>query len=497
VIIVPGPSGSSTPDVAGDMEGGSAPGSEASLPDGSPLDHGSVASDSGPEIDATADSRDENTDADDSGAFVADASSDTISGDAHSSITVAGHAVELGALGGLLPFGNAPLAFREIGILDATGKLFTTSTDSRGAFEASGITPPYDAVVYPGSSSDFPYVYFGLVTSRPRLVGDVTLTQYTAKVNTSIQFQNCGASSCQCSATDWLPDLSSYMSLGCGPISSNQLTVSLNPNVAWAGAPSITADLQVLEFDPQAQHFWHGVASGISIMANQTTTVPPLVMAPVPTAGTLTVSVTNEGVPTTWQQQEDLSLDYPSNDGFAELVINVAPPLVSGVPNIPGSTLAAGISATDPNSTTYTGSLTGARAHNLPLSTTSVALTLKPPPTVISPLNNSSLSQASSIQWSSTSTQQLYQAIILPLAQTDAGPTLNAGPQAMVYTSGNSVDLSKLTSLGVTISPGLTFLELWSDGLVASLDAMVDEQTLAQADDTQWGIVFVEFTLTP
>jgi hypothetical protein len=475
-VIIAHPDGATTDDGAPD--GDATSGAHDASSDGPASDHEAPPSDAGAEsaLDAAGDA--------------------TSSPDASTGITVSGHAVSIGS-SFLLSFGPTQLAFREIGIRDATGKVTTTNTDATGAFQLAGIATPYDIVVYPGSPSDAPYVYLGLSTHHPRLVGAVTLSQYNATVNGSIQFQNCSASTCECDTTYWLRELSTYASVGCGPINANQLTGSINPRLAWAGASSVTADLQVLEWDPQAQHFWHGVASGISLTGGLTTNVPAIAMTPVATAGTLTVTTATAGVPATWQQTASLLYYYPNNDGFAFLASGVKPPLVSGLPNIPGATASTGVMAADPAGTFLSFSLTSAGASNLPPSTTSINLTLKPPPTVTSPPTNGSLSKTSAIAWSSPYTQQVYRAILLPYVEGDAGPVFNDSLAAIIYTSGSSVDLAGLTALGVTVPLGTTSLQFWGAGLVASLDAMVDEQTLAQPDDSQSYAVYVPFTVTP
>jgi hypothetical protein len=491
-VIVAHPDGPAGDD--GGPIGDAGSGGHDALFDGAAADHEAPPSDAAPEsaLDTGSEGGTDATTPTDAAGGEASSGSDASTG-----ITVSGHAVSLGSRA-LLSFGPTALAFREVGIRDATGKLVTTNTDANGAFQLAGITTPYDVVVYPGSPSDPPYVYLGLSTPQPQLAGAVTLTRRDATINVSIQFQNCSASSCQCSATYWLRELSTYISEGCGPFNANQLTVSLNPDVAWMGPSSVTADLQVLEWDPQAQHFWHGVASGISLTGGLTTTVPTIVVSSVPTAGTLTVTATaGAGVPTTWPQQASLLFSYPNNDGFAIVASDATLPLMSGFPNIAGATVTAGVSASDPAGTLLTGSFTSAGASNLPLSTTSVAVTLKPPPTVTSPTNNGSLSKTGVIAWSSTSTQQMYRAILVPYVEGDAGPVFNGNVAAIVYTSGSSVDLAGLNALGVNMGLGTMQLQLWGAGMVASLDAMVDEQTLAQPDGSQSYAVYVPFTVTP
>lgn len=415
--------------------------------------------------------------------------------DAPTGITVSGHVRSLGD--SFFAAGMTPLAFREIGIRGATGKVATTTTDATGAFQIAGIEVPYDAVVYPGSPSDYPYVFMGLSTPHPRLMGAVTLTQFTSAVTTSVQFQNCGSSTCQCSATWWFPDLGTYAALGCGPISSNNLTVSLSPSLSWTGQVSTTADLHVLEWDPQAQHFWYGVASGVSFTGGLPTTVPPIVLASVPTAGTVTMTATAPGLPATWQQQASLLLNYANGDGWAGIAEFASLPLVSGIPNIPGATIQVGVQASDPNGGVLTGALVSAGASNLPLASATIPLTLQPPPTLTSPQNNGSLSKTGTIAWSGAQSQEATMMLLLPYSQGDAGPVFTGAVDAVVYTSATTVDLARLADLSLSLTTGSTQLQLRNYGKVASLDAIVDEQTLAQPDGSQSSWVMSVFSMTP
>jgi hypothetical protein len=421
--------------------------------------------------------------------------------DASTEVTVSGRALADGQSGAFvtislpLSWTTTPLAFRHIGLRDATGKLATTSTDANGAFQFTGVTPPYDAVVYPGDPSGWPYVYLGLSTAHPRLAGPVVVQQRSVTINVSVQFQDCGSSTCQCAATYWFPALQELESVGCGPVTPSNLTETFNPAMAWTGPATATADLHVLEWDPQNQHFWHAVASGITMTANQAISVPQLVLAPVPTLGNLSLTVTTNGVPQAWTEQASIGYQYANNDGQIVLINGTAPTLTSGVPNLAGASMSASASFMYPGTLLQEG-LTFARTLPLPLSTASATVTVNAAPSLSSPVSAGTLSQSGTIAWSDASSNHVYSVALTPYVAADAGPNFGT-TEAWVFTSGSSVDLGRVTTMNVALSQQSTWLQLGAAGQVASLDAMLDEQTLATPDGTQGSWVSVPFTLTP
>jgi hypothetical protein len=421
--------------------------------------------------------------------------------DASTVVTVSGHALADGQSGAVatislsLSWTTTPLAFRQIGLRDTTGKFVTTSTDANGAFEFTGVTPPYDAIVYAGDPSRWPYAYLGLSTAHPRLAGPVVLQQRNATVNVSVQFQDCGSSTCQCAATYWFPALQEQVSVGCGPISSSHLTGTFNPAMGWTGPATATADLHVLEWDPQNQHFWHAVASGVAITASQTISVPQLVLAPVPTAGNVALTVATNGVPSIWTEQASIGYQYANNDSVIALLSGSASTLASGVPNLAGASASASAMFRSAGTLLEEG-LTYAGTPPLPLSSANVAVTVQAAASLSSPVSGGSLSQSGSVAWSDVSTSHIYNVSLTPYVNADAGPYFGT-TEAWIFTSGSPVDLGRITSMNVALSQQSTWLQLAAVGQVASLDAILDEQTLATPDGTQGSWSSIPFTLTP
>jgi hypothetical protein len=427
-----------------------------------------------------------------------DASQSPEAGDAASGIdastgaTLSGQVTASGVLSPEVP-SSTLLPFRTVGIRDATGKVFTTSSDASGAFQVQGVTVPYDAVVYAGDPSGWPVVYLGLSTLQPRLGGSVDLPNRSMTLNVSVQFQDCGASTCQCSASYWFPALDSYVLAGCG-VNPSSLTASLNPQMGWAGPATTTADLHILEWDPQGQHFWHAVASGITMQENQTVTVPQLAVVAVPTAGTVTVSATTP-LPPSWNLQGSVGYAFPNNDGTALFEYQQALPFSFGVPDMAGGTESVSASIVDPASTGLYAAESWANAP-VPLGTSSIALTVPPPATMTAPGYGQSLSVGGTMGWSTTTTGQVYSATLLPYVDGDAGFAFG-NTEAQIITAGTSVDLAHLAELGVTLTAQSTWLQFRAYGTVASLDAIVDRQTLASPDGSVGSLLYVPFTLTP
>ena len=66
-----------------------------------------------------------------------------------------------------------------------------------------------------------------------------------------------------------------------------------------------------------------------------------------------------------------------------------------------------------------------------------------------------------------------------------------------VFTDGSSIELTRLAALGVSLTPSRQDGSFDGIGKVASLDAMLDENTLAVPDRSQSAYTEIVFTLTP
>jgi hypothetical protein len=412
--------------------------------------------------------------------------------EASASPTLSGYAVAQSFGWFPLSFTTTPLASRSIGVRDATGKVFTTSTDATGAFQIAGVIAPYDAVVYPDDPNGIPFVYLGLSTTQPRLAGSVVGIPRSANVDVSVQLQDCGTSTCPYSAVYWFPSLGQSSAPAMNAVTAGQVIQSLG-SPTWTGPESATADLHVLERDSQNQHFWHGVTTGIALADQQSITLPNLAVAPVPTAGNITVTLATAGVPSSWGSLTELQYDFPNDGGSVSLGSGSGSTLTSGLPDIAGATVTASVLVAPMG----TRAETAAWAYSLPLplSTTAVALTAYPPPTVTAPQVDEELSKTGVIAWSGGAVGQVFAVALTPIVNGDAGPTFEA-QEAWVFTSGTSVDLGALDALNVPLAVGSTGMTLWGQGQAASLNAVVDGQTLEKPDGTASSVTDVMFALT-
>ncbi|HEY3816078.1 MAG TPA: hypothetical protein VGL81_02850 [Polyangiaceae bacterium] len=412
--------------------------------------------------------------------------------DAAIGVTLRGRAVAAG-IGSIFAATSTPLAFRAVGVRDATGAIFTTNTDSTGAFQIAGVTPPYDAVVYAGDPTGWPYVYMQLSTTQPQLSGAIALVQRSATLNASVQLADCGATTCQCAVTWWYPASSDYSLWSCSGGSTSG-PFNLNDQAMWTGQASATVNLHIMEWDPQLTHFWHASAMDVALTEGQTVAVGQLALTALPTAGTVTATLATPGTPATWNPQAGLVYNYPGG-GFIGLSSG-APPFLSGVPSMAGATMSINANISDPSSTGLWAAESFASAPSIPTSTTSVSLTVQPPVAITAPTLNSLFSLTGTMAWSSPEPSQVYAATLVSYVNGDAGPVIGS-PAVTVFTSDSSVPLGRLAQLSVSIAPQPMWLRFIASGSVASLNAMEDQQTLAQPSGSSGSWVFVPFTLTP
>jgi hypothetical protein len=153
-------------------------------------------------------------------------------------------------------------------------------------------------------------------------------------------------------------------------------------------------------------------------------------------------------------------------------------------------------SISDPSSAGLWAAASFAAAPLIPPSTSNVALTIEPPTTFSAPALNGSLSATGTMTWSSPVAGQVYAATLVPYTNGDAGP-VTGNPAVTVFTSASSVPLTHLADLSVAPSPQPIWLRFIASGQVASLNALVDGQTLATPTGTSGSWVFLPFTLTP
>lgn len=278
------------------------------------------------------------------------------------------------------------------------------------------------------------------------------------------------------------------------PVAYSTSTPTVYVEPQWLG-PSIatTINFDFLEADLSFQHFW--IASGSAGFADTVTSdYSLLTLSPVATLGNVTVAATATGMASSWgAPMTTLSLNYPDNGPVASLAQVQSTSIVSGVPDIVGATLSASSCAQTPSGVLPEQYACGS-AYDLPLSTATIALTVDPL-VVTSPQSGATLASTGSFAWSATAKGQVYD-VDLAWSPSDGGGTQTS--YVSLFTSGTSIDVARLVTLGVAPPFGPVTLYLTGSGQVASLDAVVDEQILADSDLTSLSDVFgLAFNLAP
>jgi hypothetical protein len=402
-----------------------------------------------------------------------------------------------------------PIASRNVTIVDANGRRTNVTSDATGAFSVGDVVPPYDALVAQGpSAQSFPKAFLGVSTPHPRLLAfpdsATTLTQSTATVNLVVQEPACGSSPCfmslipyDCSPTGVSVSGGVNTSYGTAGTQSFQL-----PAIWESAANAPCIGINVLVSNATYTQFWYGqVEAGGNVANGATVTSSPVSPQPIPSAGAVTVTETGSPqVPAAWTEGMWLDLNYPyaSGGGIASLPeVWQGTSVVSGVPNIIGATLSAAASAgsnyNSPMPDPYLTQSVEAVASNLPLSTSAIALTLPPPISFSSPLENGALSLSTgSFVWT-WGTEE----VMLAFLEADGDAGISNDVEIEVFTDGSSIELTRLAALGVSLTPSRQDGSFDGIGKVASLDAMLDENTLAVPDRSQSAYTEIVFTLTP
>lgn len=106
------------------------------------------------------------------------------------------------------------------------------------------------------------------------------------------------------------------------------------------------------------------------------------------------------------------------------------------------------------------------------------------------------LASSGTIAWSGAPAGRVYAVSFLPYTASDAGLLVN-NVVLSVYTSGSSIDMTLLAALGVEPAPQTLVLFMSAQGAVPSLNAMVDQQTLATPDGSAGSMVSLPFKMTP
>ncbi|HEX8792521.1 MAG TPA: hypothetical protein VF765_16350 [Polyangiaceae bacterium] len=431
-----------------------------------------------------------------------DARPDTIgdaAADGHAVSTVSGHVVAMAA--GIFAGPNAPvIANRRVTLLDATGMKSVTMTDASGAFQMSGVTPPYDALVdadpnAPASAS-LPVAYLSIDTVHPRLLGLAAAERDAGAdgsglpawrqttLDVPLQLPACSTAACDIDVE--VVDHTSGASMGSGMESyDNQHTTLTVPAWAeWYGADvNHLVDVYVLISDPAAAKYAYGAfTNGVLVLDKGTAQVPgPIAPAAVANIGTFTLNVSTASVPAAWGAPTlDVYLGFPGTQASARLASQVPSTSVAiEVPDVLGATLTAQAWSQDPDAGDPRSWMIAA-ASALPLTVGTEALTLPGPVGITAPAYGATISASTGVVSWTTAKSQVY--VAEPVAASDAGsPTT----EAYVFAGAGSMDLGHLTAMGVTLPFGPYDVLLSGIGKVASLDAILDESTLAVPDQSE------------
>ncbi len=154
--------------------------------------------------------------------------------------------------------------------------------------------------------------------------------------------------------------------------------------------------------------------------------------------------------------------------------------------DIPGTTLSTSALEDPSNSNEISFAWSGV----VPPPSVSPTLLVYAPPTVTVPATLTPTQ--GQITWAPVSNQQV---LLMDLDRhDDAGA---AFPECQVVTFGDTLDLARLAALGVTIDRAWYQIVMWGYGRISSLDALLDEGTLAVPDGTQASAEFVSVGFGP
>ena len=405
---------------------------------------------------------------------------------------VSGHAVDISSRAAPPP----PLAGRQVAFLDATGQRVEVTTDANGAFTVSGLVPPYDALVppAPGASPPTalalgPNAYLGLTTAHPRLSGaPIAVAAWrTATLNVPMDLTACGTAGCAFAggaSTEGSSDAGGGEFTGIY-VTTNPSSETASCTVAWSGAASTVMDLAVVAYDSTHTAYWYGTELGVAISDQGTVTAPSLTVAPVPVLPPASFTVDMSQLPGWGPPRLFALLELGGGSWEMSLWEADATTFTAYVPDIPGASLSLSINAEFQNAAVIATAMA-------PLTSTSVTLQAPRSPVLTSPTAGASVSVATGqIAWTGGASTEVFS--VLPVYTADGGEVL----EGWVRTANPSINLARLTTLGLSLTGGSTEIIVEGIGKATSLDAMVDEQILQVPDNSQDSSLTQTFTLTP
>jgi hypothetical protein len=199
-------------------------------------------------------------------------------------------------------------------------------------------------------------------------------------------------------------------------------------------------------------------------------------------------------MPAAWGQPNlSFTFNYPSNGGHTEFARLVANSVVLYFPNIPGADVDIGATGFDPSGRTGSGpipALSYAGVLHLPLSTVAPSIKMPPTPRLTSPQPGASLSVATGkFEFNLAPNNVLDMRL---QSSRDGGYEIFE-----VMSSSGTVSASRLAALGARLSPGAVSATISGVGRIDSLDAMLDDGTLATRDYTVSTTVRLDFVAAP
>jgi hypothetical protein len=371
---------------------------------------------------------------------------------------------------------------RAINLIDAAGVSQVVITDMMGHFTIAGVAVPYSLSVAapPGGSA---IVYVGLTTAKPLLWGDTSAAASpewnTAKIAFDVTLPACGA---ECSVyfggfangkAAYAYDVESYTPLTVAPA---------NIEVGWSGPSTASAGVDVLIANASLSSFWHTQVTA-TVSNGDTVNAGSFLPTSIPTATTLNVTSTEEGVPSGWPTPS-LSIGLTFAAGGVTTLTTVPTSLLSaGIPDLPGATLSVSAwTSLVEDGGVEPRAYASAGQGSLPLTSPAATTTVYAPASWVTPStagSTAALSLGSSkLAWvpytgAPTGFDVLYISSTSPSAFV-----------CYVFSADTSVSLPDLVKLGVPLAPGPFVIEMAEMRPEPALDAVVEKGNAASIIDT-------------
>lgn len=352
---------------------------------------------------------------------------------------------------------------RTITIVDARGQKFTAVTAADGTFQLPSVVVPYDVRVHakegPGTA------WMGMTRRDVQLrayrdAPSTTCTSVKTTLNMTVQYPACPSESCDLDISIHSADGRASGGLVTG-YTAGMTSGVWSPEASWCSLPGTTAPavtVDVLVSNRSYSTFFYRRLGPYAAQPNGSVQVGSFSVPSVPTIGNLTATTNELGVPLGWRRDVQVFLGFPGG-GVGYLARATATSIVSGIPNIPGSTVSVSAYASDDSLLTRNQQdQCSATVDNLPLTATSTSQTLVRGPSV-SPLPGSTVAKSAfAVAW--TPVLGAPPALVQFQVFNAAPPTF----EASVWAEKGPVALSRLEALGLSVSAGEKNFELYAIG---------------------------------